>query len=52
MSVLAAEATGLDIKKILHTVRNIKEVNGRLQLIKITPNKVKIFIHSLLMRNS
>ena len=44
MSILAAEATGLDIKKILYTVRNIKEVNGRLQLIKTAHNQKKIFI--------
>jgi len=44
MSILAANLSGLNIKKILTFARNIKEVNGRLQLIKTTPNKTKIFI--------
>jgi len=44
MSILAAKLSGLDIKKTLHVIKNIKEVNGRLQLIKTTPNKTKIFI--------
>jgi len=44
MSIIAAKLSGLSIKKILHTVKNIKEVNGRLQLIKITPNQTKIFV--------
>ena len=44
MSILAARLSGLNLKKILHTVKNIKEVNGRLQLIRITPNQAKIFI--------
>ena len=44
MSILAAKLSGLDIKKILYLVKNIKEVNGRLQLIKIIPNQTKIFI--------
>ena len=44
MSILAINLPGMNIKKILHVVRNIKEVNGRLQLIKTTPNQTKIFI--------
>jgi len=46
MSILAIQMSSLDldIKKILYIVRNIKEVNGRLQLIKTTPNQTKIFI--------
>jgi len=44
MSILAVNLSGLKIKNILHNVRNIKEVNGRLQLIKTTPNQTKIFI--------
>ena len=44
MSILAAKLSGVDIKKNLHIVKNISEVNGRLQLIKTTPNKTKIFI--------
>ena len=44
MSILAAQLSGLNIKKILHFIKNIKEVNGRLQLIKTIPNQTKIFI--------
>ena len=44
MSILAVKLPGLDVKKILNAIRNIKEVNGRLQLIKTIPNKTKIFI--------
>ena len=44
MSILAAKMSGLDIKKILHGVTSIKEVNGRLQLIKTTPNLTKVFV--------
>jgi murE/murF fusion protein len=44
MSILAAKMSGISIKKILQVVTNIKEVNGRLQLVKTTANHTKIFI--------
>jgi len=44
MSILAAKQSGFNIKKDLQVVKNIKEVNGRLQLVKTTPNKTKVFI--------
>ena len=44
MSIIAAKLSGLNMKKILHIIKNIKEVNGRLQLIKTLPNQTKIFI--------
>ena len=44
MSVLAAKISGLNVNLILKNINKIKEVNGRLQLIKIMPNKAKIFI--------
>jgi murE/murF fusion protein len=44
MSILAAKLSGLKIDKILKNIKRVKEVNGRLQLIKTLPNKVKIFI--------
>jgi len=44
MSILAAKLSGLDTKKTLNIVKDIKEVNGRLQLIRTTPNQTKIFI--------
>ena len=44
MSILAAKMSGIDFKKNLKIATNIKEVDGRLQLIKTTPNQTKIFI--------
>ena len=44
MSILAGKLSGLNFKKILEVVKNIKEVNGRLQLIKTMQNETKIFI--------
>ena len=44
MSILAAKMSGIDFKKNLQIAKNIKEVDGRLQLIKTTPNQTKIFI--------
>jgi len=44
MSILATELSGVDIKKTIYFVKKIKEVNGRLQLIKTIPNQTKIFI--------
>jgi len=44
MSILAAKLSGLKISNILKNIKKIKEVNGRLQLIKIIPNETKIFI--------
>ena len=44
MSILAIKLSGFNIEKILHIVKNIEEVNGRLQLAKTTPNQTKIFI--------
>ena len=44
MSIIAATLSDLEIKQILYFVEDIKEVNGRLQLIKTTPNQTKIFV--------
>ena len=44
MSILAAKLSGLSLIKILKNIKKIKEVNGRLQLIKILPNNAKIFV--------
>jgi murE/murF fusion protein len=44
MSIIAAKLSGLDIKQILPTIEKIKEVNGRLQLIRTIPNQTKIFV--------
>jgi MurE/MurF fusion protein len=44
MSILAAELSGINLTKILKNIKKIKEVNGRLELVKILPNQTKIFI--------
>ncbi len=44
MSILAAKLSGININKILKNIKKIKEVDGRLQLIKILPNRTKVFI--------
>ena len=44
MAILASSLSGLDFRKILDAAKKIKEVNGRLQLIKTTTNQTKIFI--------
>jgi len=44
MSIIAAGQSGLKIKQILNFVENIKEVNGRLQLVKTMHNQTKIFV--------
>ncbi len=44
MSVLAAKLSGFSISRILKKIKKIKEVNGRLELIKILANDAKIFI--------
>jgi len=44
MSILAAKLSGVKIKKILNSIKRIKKVNGRLELIKTIPNETKIFI--------
>jgi len=44
MSVLAAKLSGLNIIKVFKNIKKIKEVNGRLQLIKTLQNETKIFV--------
>ena len=44
MSILAAKLSGLNIKQTIYVAKKIKEVNGRLQLVKTIPNQTKIFI--------
>jgi murE/murF fusion protein len=44
MAILAAEHSGLNMNKIVKNTKKIKEVNGRLQLIRTLPNQAKIFI--------
>ena len=44
MSLLAAKLSGLNLNKMLKNIKKIKEVNGRLQLVKILPNQTKVFV--------
>ena len=44
MALLAAVSCKFNINKILSKLIKIKEVNGRLELVKTLPNKTKIFI--------
>ena len=44
MSALASKLSGLSIKKIILSTKDIKSVNGRLELVRILSNKAKIFI--------
>ena len=44
MAMMAAQLCGISKNKIFSTIKFIKSVNGRLQLIKIFPNKTKVFI--------
>ena len=44
MSVLAAKVCGLKIDNIFKKINKIKSVNGRLELVKVFPNKSKVFL--------
>jgi MurE/MurF fusion protein len=44
MAILAAELCGLKNVKLKKTLKKIKNINGRLELIKKFPNNVKVFI--------
>ena len=44
MSILAAKVCGLNKEIIRSSIKKIKSVNGRLQQIKILPNKAKVII--------
>ncbi len=44
MSILASKLTGLKLNKIISCIKKINNVEGRLQLVRVLPNKTKIFI--------
>ena len=44
MSLLAAKLSGLNLIHMLKNIKKIKEVDGRLQLVRILPNQAKVFI--------
>ena len=44
MAVCAAKLCNLKEKKIFNKLNNIKDVNGRLELVKIFPNNIKVYV--------
>ena len=44
MAVMAAKLCNLKDKKIFKSLKNIKDVSGRVELVKIFPNNIKVFI--------
>ena len=44
MAILAAKLCKLTERKIFRTLNKIKNVNGRLELVKILPGKRKIYV--------
>ena len=44
MAILLAKLCKLDNIKIYQSLKRIKKINGRLELIKIFPNNVKVFV--------
>ena len=44
MAIIASKICGLKDKYIYPVIKKLKDVNGRLELIKDYPNKVKVFI--------
>ena len=44
MAIIAAKLCKLKEKKIYNSLNKIKDVNGRLELIKTFPNKSKVFV--------
>ncbi len=44
MAILAAKLCGLKEKKIYTALKNIKDVNGRLELVKKYSNNIKVFV--------
>ena len=44
MAVLAAKICGFKVENIFKKIDKIKSVNGRLELIRVLPNKSKIFL--------
>ncbi len=44
MAIAAARLCGINEKKIFSTLKKIKDVNGRLELVKVFTNNVKVYI--------
>ena len=44
MAILAAKICGLKDHLIYNKIKKIKDVNGRLELVKKFPNQAKVFI--------
>ncbi len=44
MSIEAAKLCGLNSRKIFKSLNKIKDINGRLELVRTFPNNIKVFI--------
>ena len=44
MAIAASKICGLKDKKIYRSIKNIKDVDGRLELVRKLPNNIKVFI--------
>ena len=44
MAIEAAKLCGVEKKKIFNSIKKIKDVNGRLELVRIFSNNIKVFI--------
>ena len=44
MAIKAAKLCGLKNKKIYKSIKKIKDVNGRLELVKKYANNIKVFV--------
>ena len=44
MAVVAAKLCKLKESKIFKSIKRIKDVNGRLELIRVFPNNIKVFV--------
>ena len=44
MAIQAAKICGLKDKNIYRSIKKIKDVNGRLELVRRLPNNIKVFV--------
>ena len=44
MAIAAAKVCGLKSKKIFKSLKKIKDIDGRLELVRKFPNNIKVFV--------
>ena len=44
MAILAAKICNFKEKKIFNSLKKIKDVNGRLELVRTFPNNIKVYV--------